>query len=327
MKKLTIVIPVYNGEKYIKRCLDSVLSNKNIKEVIVINDCSTDGSLKILKEYGSRIKLIDLKENRGVSYARNLGIEKATGDYITFVDVDDYIEPNTYFQMLSKIEKTDADICICNYDEIFEENGKIVNSKYNLDFEELDNESVVKKFLTDDISPAIWDKVYKTKLLKNISFENNLAIGEDILFCLKVFMNCKKATFINERFYHYVQQNTSAMHVISPKLLQFKNVIKGIDKTKYEELENNYAEEFNYFKLEMITRGIHSISMLINKSNKAEGIEYLQHYYNKEDLKNIIKCKYFSKSIKLEILILLVFGIRIHLLLMPIYKIIRAKRR
>ena len=327
MKKLSIIIPVYNGEKFIKRCLDSVLSNKCDKEIIVINDCSSDSSLNILKEYGNKIVLVDLKENHGVSYARNLGIKKSSGDFITFVDIDDYIDSNMYPLMLSYIDKYHSDVCVCNYNEIFEDKNITVKSKYNFSFKQLNGDMALKNFLIDNISPAIWDKIYSKELIRNMRFDDGLSVGEDFLFCLNVFISCSKVAFVNNEFYHYVQQNLSVMHTISPKLLQFKEIINNISIKDYKMLEKNYFDEFGYFKLQMITRSIHSISMLINKNNKDKGTAFLRKCYNKSDLKNIIKCKYFSKSVKLEMLILLIFGIRFHLMLMPLYKFIRSKRR
>ena len=106
MVKLSIVMPVYNGEKFIKNSLDRVLSVECEKEIIVVNDCSKDNSLNLLKEYGSQIKLIDLVENKGVSNARNVGIKEATGDYISFLDIDDIIEPrNTRFRVIRALEQ------------------------------------------------------------------------------------------------------------------------------------------------------------------------------------------------------------------------------
>lgn len=324
---ISIVVPVYNGEKFIKKSIDVLLKIKCSKEIIVINDCSTDNSLKLLKKYGNNIILIDLKENKGVSNARNLGIEKAKGKYIGFVDIDDCIEDEMYDEMLKKLETSAADVCVCNYDEIYENSDLKVSSKYELPKTITTNKETLSLFLTDKISPAIWDKLYKKELLKDISFQKSLAVGEDILFCLNVFMKANKTCYIDKRFYHYLQQSNSVMHKISPKLLQFKDVITSIEKKEKEKLKQNFKEEFEYFELEMITRGIHSISMLCNKQTKKEAQEYLKVYFDKSHFDRIISSKYYSKGIKLEILVLKIFGIKFHLFLMPIYKIIRSKIR
>ncbi|UJF15261.1 glycosyltransferase [Jeotgalibaca sp. MA1X17-3] len=125
MIKVSIIVPVYNVEKYLKKSIESLM-NQTLKdiEIILVNDGSTDNSLFICKQYEKkdfRIKVID-KNNGGVSSARNIGIELASGQYIGFIDPDDWIEPEMYEKMYSKIEKTKSDVCICNY--IKEKNKK-----------------------------------------------------------------------------------------------------------------------------------------------------------------------------------------------------------
>ena len=324
---ISIIIPIYNGEKYIQKTLDKLTNINSSKEIIVINDCSSDNSLDLLNKYKKNIILINLKENQGVSNARNLGIQKASGKYVGFVDVDDSFENEIFEKMLSKIEKTNSDVCICNYDEFFEINNIITKSKYVYENETLNQNEALSNYLIDNISPAIWDKIYKTEIVKDIKFNKDLAIGEDILFCLNVFIKCKSFSFVNEYLYHYLQQSNSVMHTVSPKLLQFRDVILNIEAKDREYLEKNYSEEFNFFKLEMITRGIHSLSSICNKKNKNQVIRYLKTYCGKNDLKKILKNKYYSKTIKLEILILKTLGVKFHLFMTPIYKIIRNKIR
>lgn len=320
---ISIILPVYNGEKYIKNTIDQLLNIKSNKEIIVVNDCSNDNSLKLLKEYKNKINLINLKENHGASYARNIGLDNAKGKYIAFVDIDDFFDNNIYDKMLKNIERENADICVCNYDEFFEGKNIKSNSKYNYQFKNLNKRDSLRLFLADKISPAIWDKIYKRELFENIRFDESLLIGEDIHFCLNLFYNCKKVTFINENLYHYLQQETSLMHTISYKLLHFKKVIEKISEEEKKYLEKEYNEEFNYFKLEMVTRGIHSLSTLSNKKNKKQVESYLKEYCNNSDFDKILKSKYYSKSIKIEIFILKIFGIKAHLFLMPFYKKIR----
>lgn len=324
---ISIIVPVYNGEKYIDSCITRLLKIKSEKEIIVINDSSTDNSINLLEKYKGKIKIINLDKNQGVSYARNLGIKHSKGKYVGFVDVDDSIEQNMFDLMLSKIEKDKTDVCICNYDEYKEKSNEITNSKYNYNFECKEKNTVLKNFLIDKISPAIWDKIYKKEILEKIKFNKNLAIGEDILFCLEIFIETNKISFVDKRLYHYLQQENSVMHNISPKLLQFKNVILEIPNDKKEFLESNFRDEFEYFQLEMITRGIHSISALYNKANKKEVKKYLKKYYDKVCFNRIIKNKYTKKNIKIEIFVLKIFGINAHLLLMPMYKFLRKKIR
>ncbi len=330
MKDLSIILPVYNGENYIERCIKSILQTAGVDyEIIIINDASTDHTeTKIKKLENDSITIISLSENKGVSYCRNLGIEKAKGKYITFIDADDYIEKEMYSILLQKAQEEDLDVCYCNNYELFEKTGKIVKSKYQLKNKIVKQPEIMKLYLTDQISRACWDKIYKADLLKNnIKVEEELAVGEDILFVLDVMKESKKIGVVDSYFYYYVQQEKSVMHTISPKFLQFKKVIQKTLEKEYETMRLAYSTEYEYFQGEMLVRGIHSISTLANKENKKQAIQYMTELVDKKTLKQWIKNPYGSRLVKIEIQILLLFGIRMHLLLMPIYKYMRGKLR
>lgn len=319
---LSIIVPVYNGEDFISNAIDKLLEVELKKEIIVIDDGSTDSTKKILDSYKNEIKVIELSKNEGVSNARNVGIDNAKGKYLTFLDIDDEFEINMYPEMISKLEIEKNDICICNYNEFQEQDErKYIKSKYK--YQNIDKEQILKLYLIDKISPAIWDKVYLTSFIKNIKFNTSLSIGEDILFCLDIFLKTKKVSFIDEYYYHYYQQQKSVMHTISQKLLEFNRIIEFINKEDYQMLESQYKEELEFFRLEMATRGIHSITTLANKENKKQAYQYIKYYYNHKNLIDIAKNRYFSKFVRLEMLILNIFGIKIHLMLAPQYTKIR----
>ena len=241
MKKLSIIIPVFNGEKFIKRCVDSVLNQSMyIDEIIIINDNSTDGTIEILeKNYSNlvNIKIINLKKNHGVSYCRNLGIEKSSGEYIGFVDSDDYVEVNMFEKMYNNAKDNNLDICICNFVEVNQQNR--IKSKYKNNEEILERDKSLEKYLLNKISPSVWDKIFRRKILKNIKFNTKLIIGEDILFCLEAFYYSKKTGFVNDYLYNYIQNDNSAVHTISSKLLQYVDVIKYIPLQIEKDLKLN----------------------------------------------------------------------------------------
>ena len=332
MKKnmLSIIVPAYNAEKSICRCIDSILktSYKNY-EVLIINDKSIDNTLEKLKsnyEIKNNIRIIDLNENKGVSYCRNLVVKEAKGEYITFVDADDYISENMYSNMMKLVEEYDLDCCVCDYIEVFP-NGNTVKSKYSYKNKLLNNEMCIREYLTDRISPAVWDKIFKKSILERVLFQNRLSVGEDILFCLNIFKLSNKVYTLNEEYYYYEQQEASVMHVMSPKFLQFKEVENYISEKDLKFYEENFEEEIKYFKSAMYMRGIHTITSLVNKENKKEALKYLYEFKDKRILKDYIKNKYSNKFIKIEVINILVLGFRIHIKLSPHYvkarKIIR----
>lgn len=324
MKKLSIIIPVFNGEKFIKRCVDSILNQSiYIDEIIIINDNSVDGTIEILeKNYSNldNIKIINLKENHGVSYCRNVGIENSNGEYIGFVDSDDYIEVNMFEKMYHNAKENNLDICICNFFEVNQQNK--IKSKYKNNGEVLGRDNSLEKYLLNEISPSVWDKIFRSEILKNIKFNTELVIGEDILFCLEAFYYSKRTGFVNDYLYNYIQNINSAVHTISSKLLQYAEVIKYIPVQIESELNLNFNSEYNTFFNSLNLRIIHSVSALYNKKNKKQVFEYLG-FINKQRLQLIVKDKNISKYIRIEAFIILIFGVKIHIFLQPLYVRIR----
>lgn len=214
MKLLSVIVPVYNGEKYLARCIDSILEQTyhNI-ELILVNDGSKDKSLEICQEYAlkdPRVYIID-KSNRGVSSARNSGIEYAHGEILTFVDCDDFIKPNMYESMISLMEEDDTDIVACNY-----QYGKWDSSNTEKVYQ-YSGEMAVLKMLTqnrenDGISVAPVDKIFKKKLFNGIRFSEDIHIAEDIECITRVLFEAKRITKLDRTLYTYFQNDASVMH-------------------------------------------------------------------------------------------------------------------
>lgn len=217
--KFSIIIPVYNVEKFLERCLKSICELKlEDKEIILINDGSTDNSLEILEKYikiyPKNIKIISQK-NQGVSKARNVGIENSIGEYILFIDSDDFIDPKQTEKILNVVYEQEVDILIGSFFEYFsEENIK------SMPFIKKDLDRVYDgmKFLKYShkercFSDVVWNKVYNRRfLLENKLFFKEKLLHEDTLFNLKAFCFAKKIKyFIGTPFYYYRQNN---MHSI-----------------------------------------------------------------------------------------------------------------
>ncbi|OFI47922.1 hypothetical protein BG262_07985 [Floricoccus penangensis] len=203
--KISIIIPVYNAEKYIIRCIDSIQNQtySNL-EIIIVNDGSTDSSYELCKEkYSSddRIILIN-QENKGVTAARNTGIENSTGDYIGFVDSDDWIEENMYVTMYDAIINNSADICACSAKRISKDGTIPIKLKDELYTEPL------KPYMTFDLMYCYWNKLYKSNLIKNHEFID-LKVGEDALNNLQIIKDTRKVVTISECLYNYFQNETS----------------------------------------------------------------------------------------------------------------------
>ncbi|MGD9569421.1 MAG: glycosyltransferase [Sedimentibacter sp.] len=231
--KISIIIPIYNVEKYLARCLDSVINQTHMDlEIILVNDGSKDKSLNICKYYqkkDSRIILID-KINEGVSVARNTGIDAATGKYIAFVDADDWIEPHMYENMLNTIEKYKCNIAFCNYskDRKNIRTYKRINvNKDVLEKRDIINELIANMIGWEDIFPkynyimgCIWRSVYNRDFINkfNLRFTPGISIMEDLVFNIQALIYCHKVCIDHGFYYHYMQNKTSSLHTYNEKM-------------------------------------------------------------------------------------------------------------
>lgn len=218
MKDLvSIIIPVYNVQEYIEKCLDSVIKQTYINtEIIIIDDGSTDMSGIICDRFADnnkdkRIKVIH-QDTGGVSKARNKGLDKAEGEYVVFVDSDDYIESN-YIKMLYKgIKQYDVDLSICAMNRLQSDGTlRCIAEGNNLS---LSQEQITEQVLcNNNIGGYLWNKLYKLSIIKehNISFDNDISIGEDMVFIAEYSLYCRGAVYINQPLYIYRYNCNSAL--------------------------------------------------------------------------------------------------------------------
>lgn len=221
--KVSIIVPVYNAEKHLKECLDSII-NQTLKEIqiIIINDGSTDNSKKIILEYverDRRIVFID-SANEGVSGARNKGIEKSSGRYIGFVDADDYVAPGMYQRLFEIAEENKSSIVICNASDVNEEREFPKRLQLeNETFLTRDKAPLLLDFLRFKYDSANWNKLYDSGIIKqyHLKFDSRLAIWEDLLFNLKFIVYTDKMTALSEALYYHRVHDTSI--ITNSKLL------------------------------------------------------------------------------------------------------------
>lgn len=211
-KRVSIVVPVYNVEKFLDDCIKSILSQtyKNL-EIIIVNDGSTDKSYELCQGYCSddRVKIFD-KINGGLSSARNVGIKIATGDYISFIDSDDYIREDMIEKLVNSLEQNDADVSCCNFD-FCDENSKILNvhKVNNFETEVLNSEQAISMLLYEEYYKCYaWNKIYRRSLFDDVEYPEG-KLYEDITTTYKIFKKSSKVVFIKDALYHYRVRNNS----------------------------------------------------------------------------------------------------------------------
>ena len=222
MKSLiSIIIPVYNVETYLVECIESVLKQtyQNI-EILLIDDGSPDNSGKICDEYAkkdSRVRVIH-KENGGVSSARNVGLEQAKGEYLTFVDSDDFVDECYVEKMYDNLQENNSDLVFCSYSNYID--GKSEKSKEKLPENlkvDIQNENFIdficRFFIYKDyVFGSVWRILYTKKFINSLNFNLSVKIGEDSLFLLNAILQTQKISFIKAPLYFYRQNKNSVMH-------------------------------------------------------------------------------------------------------------------
>ena len=274
-EKISVLVPVYNSEKYIGKCIQSILnqSYKNI-ELVIVNDGSTDNTHDIIEEYknkDSRIVAIHT-ENRGVSYARNTCLDNASGDFIAFVDSDDYIDED-YLEILYKaLKEQDADISMCNCKLVEEDTNKSFVKTFGINkVLVMNNEEAVENlFYYNYMRHSPWEKLYKKELFKNYRYKVDRQY-EDLELTYKLFLESKKIVYIPESKYNYLLRKGSIIH---SKIK--KSNIEAILIYTEEILENIKQNHKNIEKSAEFLVAKHSLSLWYKVPNKKENKEYLK---------------------------------------------------
>lgn len=218
--KISVIIPVYNCEKYLPDCLESVLAQSFTElEIIVIDDGSTDKSGKICDEYAkkdARIQVIH-QANRGVSASRNTGIEHMTGDLVSFIDADDTLDPDMYEFLYLLMNRYGADIVHCGYRHVVGEEIRLVHDTRKVVVQ--NQEEALQCLIGAKLFVgSLWNKLYKAELVKNLTFDENLKINEDILFNFLLFSKAKKTVFADYAKYNYIAHLDSSACFVTPDL-------------------------------------------------------------------------------------------------------------
>lgn len=288
MPDVSIIVPIYNAENYLDKCIESLLNQtKKEIEIILINDGSTDNSEKIIKSYkDKRIKYFK-NENQGIGKTRNFGIEKATGKYLMFVDSDDYIDKNMAKLMFDKAFSNSLDMVVCDY-------YKVIN-----------NENIEEKLpsfkpttlknspnLLYDINLSPWNKIYKTSLIKdnNIRFVENLKY-EDAPFVIEALDIANKIGKVNKCLNYYVIHGNSETTVRDKRVY---DILKIIDRIrKYFKGKDYIKESLDKLTVRIITN--YTIQQRVQKDKKI-GMQFIEEgfKYLKQEVSDYKNNKYYQ---------------------------------
>ena len=271
--KVSIIVPVYNVEKYIDKCLDSLV-NQTLKdiEIIVVNDGTKDKSEDIIKKYMSKYSNIVYlkKENGGQGSARNYGLDCARGDYIGYVDSDDYVELDMYEKMYNKAKEDNSDIVICGS----------YNIKNNIKTIDIDRRIFNSKIDAFFGRMAVWNKIYKKDLLisNNMTFRSKYWY-EDLDFTVKALSKASKISYVDEPLYNYILRDGSTMNNsnINRNLeitLAFDDILSSVNKEYYDIIEYLAVDHI------YISTIVRVINASANNKMKLDTINKLLKYIN-----------------------------------------------
>lgn len=311
---ISIIVPAYNIENYISRCLDSLLRQEYQRlEIIVVDDGSTDDTGKIIDQYAtidSRIIPIH-KDNGGVSSARLAGIRRATGTYIGFVDGDDYVESDMYKHLLMNAIKYQADISHCGYKMVFPDGredeyygtGKIV--------EQNREQALIALLSGDYVEPGLWNKLYRASIVFGFTEEKSwnpeIKINEDLLMNYLLFKRANKFIYEDKTFYHYILRKGSAA---TSKIYRYQIIdsLKVMELIKEDTTDNKVLVPIVYDRYLRVL-----ISIVMQTSWKEEAKEA------KRKLKKEIICNNlnFCLSMKLKFMVIGVVYFE------PLYRVVR----
>lgn len=282
--KFSIIVPVYNGESVIERCIKSVIEQSLEEwELLIINDGSIDGTKAICQKYlyDSRVQIIN-QVNKGVSDTRNTGIDKANGEYIVFVDADDWLHKDACTLFKNIMDYYECDFCIAGYNraflsgrtEVANVRSPLREGKYSL----ADFENGFKELYRSNFFNSPWAKCYRRNLITKY-FDSGLSLGEDLLFNLNYLSKCKTIFWVNAPIYYYEIQESGSLS-------------SGLKKNGFEILSRVYEESLEI--LDKIFNGHSEVKKVIDRKYAADFINMLERnvrynieHFGVNDLKNV----------------------------------------
>lgn len=294
MKKISVIIPIYNSEKYIPRCLDSICGQtyKNI-EIVCIDDGSSDNAGKLLDKYAERDSRIIVRHqmNQGESKARNNGLQLATGDYIGFMDCDDWIEPDMYESLINCAEMDNLDMVVSSWFKDDDFSSIEIKNKLEVNLGIFGRDELLGYIYKRDYYKGfayMWNKLYKREVLTDehgnmIKFNEHLRLGGDVLYLAEAAVRTNRAKYIDKAFYHYYQRSESGCH--TKDLSKMRDWLRAYEKTIELMKQNEIANEtVNYIKRFMAYHSSNAAEMAIEQKDDKRKKEFqnIMRQYRKE---------------------------------------------
>ena len=315
MVKISVIVPVYNVEPYLPQCLDSLIEQTfNDIEIICVNDGSTDGSLDVLNHYAakdSRIKVID-KPNGGVSSARNCGLDAAQGEYISFVDGDDWVKRGYYEEIIALIEQYNPDIFYTTkyYEAKNQEEYCICNQ---CTYSGLYNRSMLEKevfpetlyrppFFTFGIVPSVWSKIIKRQFLTDfmLNVPEEIKTGEDLAITLPCMLKADSIYFSNICGYYYRQNPTSITHSFdSTAPMRIDSLLNYLRKTTEAYDKYNIKSQISIYAMHILQFTV--TSLIKGSNNMRSDLKLMKPLWYNPSVKEGLKGK---APLKVKLLIL-----------------------
>ena len=327
---VSVLLPAYNVEEYIKECLDSIINQtyKNL-EIIIVDDYSTDKTKELIKEYvkkDSRIKFLQNKQNLGLPATRNVALKEAKGEYFYFMDTDDFIDLDYIQSFVDVVKNTNADVVVANNLYLYYSNQKLNNlfpRKFNK--KRFIHKKQYKKLIDNTVTGYyVWNKFVKSSLMRegNITFKEDVVFGEDQLFSFKILSSAKKIVWNDTKSFYYYRRRSDSLTSknFAPNIKRLESLIKVIyeqyNYTKYNNYDSksviNISDVIFYlnniillYKEPYINNAYKDIRKLfidiqdLILENKDIYNEYIVNYFNKiieyKDLKSFLNNKLSAK--------------------------------
>lgn len=283
--KISVIVPAYNVEKYIERAVDSILAQSYSNyEIIIVEDCSTDNTYHILSKYKSyrSINIIRHQENKGLGPARNTGLENAKGDYIFFIDSDDWIEADTLEKLYEIAKKENAEIVACGAKRVFEDGTS--NVFYSKSIRTIGGTAALEMMPDYTIADVAWNKLYKRELIERHNLRFPAIFHEDLNFAIEVIYHCNFYISIPDQLYNYYQSDQS----ITRRKISDKHIIAYIARFKlFDKFVNSINQDTEKISSDLCMNFYKSMSY-----NTKHVLLAFCDQTTEEERDNVLKCVY-----------------------------------